>query len=99
MRTLKLFCHSLLRIFLALYIDLQCRNYFHLLIDFTSKCQSLLTIFIHIHVRMQNTPKVDELKISWDDDICVLIQKKCQQKKLPQSHKYHMALDIILSVV
>ena len=58
-------------------IHLQYCNYCHLLSDFTCKFQSFMTIFNYINVRMQTTPEVDELKISWDDDICELIQKKC----------------------
>ena len=43
---------------------LLCCNYYHLLYVLSSKFQSSMTIFYYISVLMQNTPKVDELKVS-----------------------------------
>ena len=34
-------------------------------------------VFHSKNARMQNIPKVDELKENWDDNICELIHKKC----------------------
>ena len=39
-----------------------------------------MTIFHYINVKMQNTPKVDDLNISWDDNTCKPIYKKCHHK-------------------
>ena len=41
---------------------------------------------------------MDELLIS-DDNICSLIQKKCHPKSYQSDIKYHVALNIIFSVV
>jgi hypothetical protein len=32
---------------------------------------------------MQNIPKVDELKVSWVENICKPIHEKCHKKRLP----------------
>lgn len=44
-----------------------------------SRCQSS-TMLIHYQkkCRMQNLPKVDELRVNWDDIICKLTHKKCR---------------------
>jgi hypothetical protein len=57
-------------------IDLQCCNYGHFLKDSPSKFYSFLTIIHYINVRMQNIPKVDESKVSLDDNICKAIHEK-----------------------
>lgn len=44
-------------------------------------------------------PKVDELKLSWDDDFCNLDHKKYHEKKLPRDINYHMTVHILFSVV
>ena len=41
--------------------------------QFFIQFESFMTIFHYRNVRMQITPKVDELKGSWDDSICKLI--------------------------
>jgi hypothetical protein len=46
---------------------------------------------------MQNIPKVDELKVSWDNNICKLIQ--CHLKIYHGDIKYHMTLNAIFRVV
>ena len=61
-------------------LGLQCCKNCHVLSDFSFKFPSSMTIFHNVNVRMQNIPKVDELKISWDDNICKLIQRKCHLK-------------------
>ena len=42
--------------------------------------QSSMTIFHDKNVRMQTIPKVDELRVSCDDNGCKLVHKKCQHK-------------------
>ena len=39
-----------------------------------------MATFHYINVRMQNTSKVDEPEVSWDDKIYELIYKKCHWK-------------------
>ena len=48
---------------------------------------------------MQSIPKMDELKISWNDSIRKLIHKKCHQKIYHNDIKNHMTLNIISIVV
>ena len=55
---------------------------------------------IHLkNVKMHNIPKVDELKVSWYDNICELIHKKCHYKSYHNDIKYHTTLDTIFIVV
>lgn len=42
-----------------------------------------MSIFHYIIVWMQNIPKVDELKVSWVDNICQPIHEEGHQKRLP----------------
>ena len=48
---------------------------------------------------MQNIPKVDELKVNWDDNIYKPIHKKCHQISYHSDKKYHMVLNTTFSVV
>ena len=45
-------------------IDLYCSNYCHLLSELSLKFQSSMTIIHYMYVRMQNIPKVGELKVN-----------------------------------
>jgi hypothetical protein len=66
------FCHSLLKMFLDI-IDLQCCNHYHLVNDISSKFQPLMTTFHYIIIKMHNMPKINELNVSYNDNICKLI--------------------------
>ena len=55
-----------------------------------------MTIFNLKIARMQNIPKVDELKVNWDDN-CTLFHKKYSLSQLTQLH--HMTLNTIFSAV
>ena len=48
-----------------------------LLGDLSPKSQSSMLVIHCINVRMHCIPKVDELKVNWDDNVCELILKKC----------------------
>jgi hypothetical protein len=65
----------------------QCCNYRHLLSEISSKFQSSMTILQYNNVWMQNISKADELKVSWDDNYCELIQKKCHYKSYHNNTK------------
>ena len=41
---------------------------------------------------MQNISKVDEANVSWDENSCKLLQRKCQYKCYQSDIKYHMTL-------
>ena len=56
-------------------IDLQCCNYCHLLRDSSSNFQSIMIIVHYIILKVHDMPKVDELKVILDDNICKLIHK------------------------
>ena len=61
--------------------------------------KKFMTIFQHKNVGMQSIPKVDELKVSWDDSICKLIHKKCHRKNHHSDIKWDMTLNAIFSIV
>ena len=48
---------------------------------------------------MMNTPKMDKLKVNWDDTICKVIHKKCRQKSYHIDIKYHITLTTLFSVL
>lgn len=58
-------------------VDLQCRNHRRLLSDFSCVFQLILTTFQYLDAKMLDIPKVDELEVSWVDNICELIHKNC----------------------
>ena len=76
-------------------IDLRFRNSRHLLNNFPSRFQSFTTIFHYRNIRMQNVPKVDDLKGRWDVCICKLVHKKYHQQNYHNDIKYHMTLNAI----
>ena len=41
-----------------------------------------MTISQYRDGKMQNTPKVDEVRPRWDDKVCKLIHKKCHVRKV-----------------
>lgn len=42
---------------------------------------------------------MDELKISWDDNICELIHRECHQESYHGDIEYHMTLNTLLCVL
>ena len=87
----NIICHS----FEANLGMLQCCKYCHLLSDFSFEILIIHDNVHYIDVRMQNIPKVDELRINWDENIYKLIYWKSYHGDL----KYHITLNIIYSVV
>jgi hypothetical protein len=57
-----------------------------------------MTMFPYKNAKMQNIPKVDDLKVSWDDNACKLIHKKCHSKSYYNDLKYLMRLYTIINV-
>ena len=49
-----------------------------------------MIMFHNINIRMQNIPKVYELKVYWDDDMCELIHKKCHYKSYRNDTKKYI---------
>ena len=56
-------------------IDLQCCNYCHLLSDYHPNFMKVFD-YIKITIAKYTILKVDELKVSWNDNTCTLIHKK-----------------------
>ena len=69
--------------------DLQCCNSYFFLSDFSFKFQSFMTLFHYKNARMENIPKMNELKISWNDNICSLIHEKCHLQSYHGDTTYH----------
>lgn len=57
-----------------------------------------MTIIDYINVWMQNTLKVKELKVNWDDKIRKLIHRKCHPKSQHDGTKCHVILNTLFSV-
>jgi hypothetical protein len=58
---------------------------------------SILISFIHdniplYYVKMQNTPKMDELKVNWDNNIYKVVHKQWHEISKRNDTKYHMTL-------
>ena len=87
--------------FLVIFLDIEGLQLqiLSLIKCFASKFQSSMKVIHHKNVRMPNIPKLDALKVNWDDNICKPIHKKCHQKEYQHDIKYHMTLNTIFSVV
>ena len=58
-----------------------------------------MTICRYENVRMHDIRKMDELKVSRDDNTCKPFCQSCQYKRYHGDMKYHMTLNTISSVV
>jgi hypothetical protein len=58
-----------------------------------------MTVIHYINVRMQNIPKVDELKVNWEDNIFQPFHTKYTYKTYHSDINYHMTLNTIFGAV
>ena len=81
-------------------VDLQCCNYCHFPIDFSSKFQSSMTIFLHKLMTIEGRVFGQHMNSSIiHDNIRSLIRKKYHPKSYHRDIKYHMTLNIKSSVI
>ena len=80
--------------------NLQCCNYYHLSLYYSSKLQSSITILHHKLLTQEGRV----LANGWNssiihDNMCPFIHKKCPLRSYHGDIKYHMTLNTIFSVV